>query len=49
MTYGNADTDNDGDTPLRLHAWAVSLVHPTSHAPLHFESPLPDWARVSGK
>jgi 23S rRNA pseudouridine1911/1915/1917 synthase len=46
MTYGSGDTDNDGDTRLRLHAWAVSLVHPTSHAPLHFESPLPDWARV---
>ena len=44
MTYGDADDCNDGR--LRLHAWAVSLVHPTSHTPLHFESPLPDWARV---
>ena len=45
MTYGNGD-DDGGDGRLRLHAWAVSLVHPTSHAPLHFESPLPDWAHV---
>jgi 23S rRNA-/tRNA-specific pseudouridylate synthase len=44
MTYGDGDDGDDGR--LRLHAWAVSLVHPTSHAPLHFESPLPDWARL---
>ena len=47
MTYGNTDESCDGR--LRLHAWAVSLVHPTSHAPLHFESPLPDWARLASE
>jgi 23S rRNA-/tRNA-specific pseudouridylate synthase len=44
MTYG--DSDQPGDGQLRLHAWRVSLVHPTSHQPLRIESPLPTWARV---
>jgi 23S rRNA pseudouridine1911/1915/1917 synthase len=33
-----------GDAGLRLHAWAVSLVHPITARPLRIEAPLPAWA-----
>jgi 23S rRNA pseudouridine1911/1915/1917 synthase len=33
------------DGVLRLHAWAISLVHPTTARPLRVEAPLPAWAR----
>jgi 23S rRNA pseudouridine1911/1915/1917 synthase len=42
-TYGQVDSPPaDG---LRLHAWAVSLVHPITAKPLRIEAPLPAWAR----
>jgi len=39
--YGEPAADN----VLRLHAWAVSLVHPITARPLRIEAPLPAWAR----
>jgi 23S rRNA pseudouridine1911/1915/1917 synthase len=42
-TYGQLD---EGTKPgLHLHAWTVSIVHPTAGTPLRIESPLPPWAR----
>jgi 23S rRNA pseudouridine1911/1915/1917 synthase len=42
-TYGQVDLPaSDG---LHLHAWAVSIVHPTTASPLRIEAPLPAWAR----
>jgi 23S rRNA pseudouridine1911/1915/1917 synthase len=37
--YGQARMD----TALRLHAWAVSLLHPVTGRPLRVEAPPPDW------
>jgi RluA family pseudouridine synthase len=31
---------------LCLHAWTLDLAHPRTGAPLHLESPLPEWARA---
>jgi 23S rRNA pseudouridine1911/1915/1917 synthase len=39
-----ADTSGDG-SGLRLHAWTVSFVHPTTGKPMRIEAPLPPWAR----
>ncbi len=39
-TYGDGTSSED----LHLHAWAVSLVHPTTGKPLRIEAPLPAWA-----
>ena len=39
--YGEAEAD----IGLRLHAWAISLLHPLTARPLRIEAPLPAWAR----
>jgi 23S rRNA pseudouridine1911/1915/1917 synthase len=38
--YGEAEEE----TGLRLHAWRVSLAHPTTGQLLRIEAPAPDWA-----
>jgi 23S rRNA pseudouridine1911/1915/1917 synthase len=40
--YGQVD-DEGGS--LRLHAWVVSFVHPTTGKPMRIEAPIPPWAR----
>ena len=40
--YGQAEPEVD----LRLHAWAVSLVHPVTAQPLRIEAPPPVWVRA---
>jgi 23S rRNA pseudouridine1911/1915/1917 synthase len=42
-TYGEAEAA--AEIGLRLHAWAVSFVHPITLKSLHIEAPLPAWAR----
>jgi 23S rRNA pseudouridine1911/1915/1917 synthase len=40
------------DRSIGLHAWKISLPHPVSGQPLHFEAPLPDnqlWPVVAEK
>jgi 23S rRNA pseudouridine1911/1915/1917 synthase len=45
-TYGQVDeSDGAADSNLRLHARAVSFVHPITLKPLRIEAPLPAWAR----
>jgi 23S rRNA pseudouridine1911/1915/1917 synthase len=38
--YGQAQVDSG----LCLHAWRVSLLHPSTHRLLHIEAPPPPWA-----
>ena len=45
-TYG--EVDEAGDTGLRLHAWAVSIIHPITSKLLRIEAPLPTWAQRRG-
>ena len=42
-TYGVIDEGSEGG--LHLHAWAVSIVHPTTGKPLRIEAPPPAWAQ----
>jgi 23S rRNA pseudouridine1911/1915/1917 synthase len=42
-TYGEAESASSAD--LHLHAWAISLLHPTTGKPLRVEAPLPAWAK----
>jgi 23S rRNA pseudouridine1911/1915/1917 synthase len=42
-TYGQG---GDESSPgLHLHAWTISLLHPTTGKPLRIEAPLPRWAQ----
>ena len=43
-TYGEA-SDESG-TALHLHAWTLSLLHPTTGKPLRIEAPPPAWAAL---
>jgi 23S rRNA pseudouridine955/2504/2580 synthase len=45
-TYGEGASPSSGD--LHLHAWAISLLHPTTGKPLRIEAPLPAWAVRQG-
>ncbi|MFV8751936.1 pseudouridine synthase [Nannocystaceae bacterium ST9] len=42
---GDEDDEDEQDPHgrLLLHAWMLDLEHPSSGAPLHFETPLPEW------
>ncbi|HRX81844.1 MAG TPA: hypothetical protein P5307_22400, partial [Pirellulaceae bacterium] len=33
------------DPPLCLHAWRITFTHPLSGERVHFEAPLPNWAK----
>jgi 23S rRNA-/tRNA-specific pseudouridylate synthase len=49
--YGSAASEADPESEsahdrLCLHAWTLDLAHPRTGAPLHLESPLPDWAQA---
>jgi len=34
------------DAPLCLHAWKVTLMHPTKHVEITFSAPAPEWAAL---
>jgi 23S rRNA pseudouridine1911/1915/1917 synthase len=42
-TYG--DINEATVEGLRLHAWAISFLHPITSTPLRIEAPLPAWAK----
>jgi RluA family pseudouridine synthase len=53
--YGGATSESASESEsepesahdrLCLHAWTLDLAHPRTGAPLHLESPLPEWARA---
>jgi 23S rRNA pseudouridine1911/1915/1917 synthase len=48
-TYGERAGEGTADISLRLHAWAISFLHPTTGKPLRIEAPLPAWARASDR
>jgi RluA family pseudouridine synthase len=41
---GETQTLTPDDDPLCLHAWKLTLMHPTKHVELTFEAPRPQWA-----
>ena len=42
---GECQTMAVGDPPMCLHAWKLSFNHPHSRERVHYESPVPEWAR----
>lgn len=40
------EDERDPHGRLLLHAWQLDLEHPSSAAPLHFETALPDWGEI---
>lgn len=43
---GKTQTLSTDDSPLCLHAWKLTLMHPTKHVELTFKAPAPDWANL---
>ena len=41
---GDTQTLAVGDSPLCLHAWQITFVHPLSKQPMEFTAPPPAWA-----
>lgn len=41
---GETQTLTIDDRPLCLHAWKLTIMHPTKHVELTFEAPPPEWA-----
>lgn len=41
---GETQTLTPEDQPLCLHAWKLTIMHPTKHVELTFEAPRPEWA-----
>ncbi|HEY1490936.1 MAG TPA: pseudouridine synthase, partial [Verrucomicrobiae bacterium] len=41
---GDTQTLAVGESPLRLHAWQITFLHPLTKLPAAFTAPPPDWA-----
>ena len=46
-SYGTDETFISGQSPLCLHAWRLSLVHPATNLMMHFQDAWPPWAGTS--
>jgi UPF0176 protein len=44
--YGAAQTLTVSDAPMCLHAWKLTIRHPSSTQPVTYEAALPNWAKV---
>ncbi len=49
QVHGSTMTPTPGGLPLCLHSWKISLLHPLTREPAHFEAPPPDWAAMPGQ
>ena len=43
-SYSTPETFISGRSALCLHAWRLSLVHPRTNVPMHFQDAWPQWA-----